>query len=235
MGYVNNNIELVVTPLGPVMSAVTSIVWDKSSSTATTNKGAIVIDNRINIVQITTTTNSSNDNNVSINFKTIYSIGIDAYPYATPFSLYWYQGCLFTSTSSSINVLYTEYDINANTKSNSNLKYAESFPIRQNFSVPINNSIFISNNDDDDDDKLPASYGCLELLWLEKGDLLLVSKTNSNVMMRIALSTSPIAFGSLLATTYSDKDEEIQKEAYKLFPRNMLNLLNQSSSSRSSS
>jgi hypothetical protein len=233
MGYVNNNIELVVTPLGPVMSAVTSIVWDKSNSTATTSKGAIVIDNRINIVQITTTTNSSNDNNVSINFKTIYSIGIDAYPYATPFSLYWYQGCLFTSTSSSINVLYTEYDINANTKSNSNLKFAESFPIRQNFSVPINNSIFISDNDDDD--KLPASYGCLELLWLEKGDLLLVSKTNSNVMMRIALSTSPIAFGSLLATTYSDKDEEIQKEAYKLFPRNMLNLLNQSSSSRSSS
>jgi uncharacterized lipoprotein YddW (UPF0748 family) len=72
------------------------------------------------------------------------------------------------------------------------------------------------------------------LLWLEKGDLLLVSKTNSNVIMRIALSTSPIAFGSLISSTYS-KDEEIQKEAYKYFPKNMLNLLNQSSSSRSSS
>lgn len=158
----DDNVELVATPIGPTMSAVTSITWDNNNDNNNSRKGAVVIDSRINIVQYDTNINS--DGNVSITFKTITSIAIEASPYATIMSFYWYKGCLFTSSSSSINALYTS------ASSSSSLRVAESFPIRYNFTIPIDSTIFVNDNDDDDDDiPIPPSYCNFEIFNFDKG------------------------------------------------------------------
>ena len=159
ISYNDDNVELVATPIGPTMSAVTSITWDNNNDNNNSRKGAVVIDSRINIVQYDTNINS--DGNVSITFKTITSIAIEASPYATIMSFYWYKGCLFTSSSSSINALYTS------ASSSSSLRLAESFPIRYNFTIPIDSTIFV--NDDDDDIPIPPSYCNFEIFNFDKG------------------------------------------------------------------
>ena len=124
----------------------------------------IIIDSRINIVQYDTNT-TNNDGNISINFKTVTSIAIEANPYSNIMSFYWYNGCLFTSSASSINALYT----NTSSSSSSLLTFAECFPIRFNFSIPIDSSIFIINNHDDEV-PLPPSFGNFEIFHFDKGN-----------------------------------------------------------------
>jgi hypothetical protein len=108
----SNNIEIekieelnfTLHEVEPAMSGVNSITWDYLSGYA-----AILIGNHINIIRILEDLDQNDKDKRIVNLITISSIAIFDYAWSYPSSIWWSNGCLFTSSGNKTSMICTEF------------------------------------------------------------------------------------------------------------------------------